>query len=68
MFRGYFYLLRLMSTPLVLRPLISHLNSRGVPVFVWVLNDAQAFERARDLGANGIMTDDVRALRDFLKA
>lgn len=37
--------------------LISHLAARGIPTYVWVLNEEAEFQRALEAGAAGIMTD-----------
>ena len=40
------------------RPLIWHLKQRGIVTFLWVCNDEEAFDRARFMGGQGIMTDE----------
>merc|ERR1719354_1057804 len=51
---------------LLFRPiLIRHLASRGIPTYVWVLNEESEFTRALDAGAAGIMTDYPSKLKLF---
>ncbi len=38
----------------------------GLQVHVWTLNTRQEMERALDLGADGVMTDQIALLRDIL--
>jgi len=38
----------------------------GLDVHVWTINDRAGMIRYLDLGADGIMTDDVETLRDVL--
>jgi glycerophosphoryl diester phosphodiesterase len=38
----------------------------GLDVHVWTLNTREEIERALDLGADGVMTDDIVLLRDIL--
>jgi len=38
----------------------------GLQVHVWTLNTRTEIERALDLGADGVMTDEVSLLRDIL--
>jgi glycerophosphoryl diester phosphodiesterase len=45
-----------------------HLQRRGILVLGFVLNDAVEFEEASHWPINGIMTDDPRALHQFLSA
>jgi len=58
--RGYSYLI---SRP----SLVKHLQSRGILVCYWVLNEESEFEEALPLDA-AIMTDDPTRLRRFLEA
>ena len=51
---------------LLFRPsLIRHLASRGIPTYVWVLNEESEFRRALSAGAAGIMTDYPSKLKLF---
>lgn len=52
---------------LMRKALFDHLTSRGVQVYVWVLNDEEDFKRAFDLGATGIMTDYPTKLKEFME-
>lgn len=58
-------LLRLLNWFIVRKFLISHLRKRGIPTFLWVLNEKEDFQRAFDLGASGVMTDRPTLLREF---
>ncbi|KTF91324.1 hypothetical protein cypCar_00017552 [Cyprinus carpio] len=51
---------------LMRKALFDHLTSRGIQVYVWVLNDEEDFKRAFDLGATGIMTDFPTKLKEFM--
>lgn len=46
--------------------LIAHLRKRGIPTYFWVLNDEEDFQKAFDLGAEGVMTDCPTKLREWL--
>jgi glycerophosphoryl diester phosphodiesterase len=48
------------------REFISRSHQLGLQVHVWTLNTRAAIERALDLGADGVMTDEVELLRDIL--
>jgi glycerophosphoryl diester phosphodiesterase len=48
------------------RGFIGRARAVGLDVHVWTLNTREAIERALDLGAGGVMTDDVALLRDIL--
>ncbi len=48
------------------RGFIRRSHALGLDVHVWTLNTRQEIERALDLGADGVMTDDVVLLRDVL--
>jgi glycerophosphoryl diester phosphodiesterase len=48
------------------RGFIRRAHEVGLDVHVWTLNTRAEIERALDLGADGVMTDDVVLLRDVL--
>jgi glycerophosphoryl diester phosphodiesterase len=48
------------------RDFIRRAHAVGLDVHVWTLNSREEIERALDLGADGVMTDDVVLLRDIL--
>lgn len=48
------------------RGFIRRSHELGLQVHVWTLNTRPAIERALDLGADGVMTDEVGLLRDIL--
>jgi glycerophosphoryl diester phosphodiesterase len=48
------------------REFISRAHLLGLQVHVWTLNTRAGIERALDLGADGVMTDEVELLRDIL--
>jgi glycerophosphoryl diester phosphodiesterase len=48
------------------REFIRRSHELGLHVHVWTLNTRAEIERALDLGADGVMTDDVVLLRDIL--
>ncbi|MBN3288318.1 GDPD1 Lysophospholipase, partial [Polyodon spathula] len=56
----------LADTLLMRKALFSHLQARGIQVYVWVLNDEEDFKRAFDLGATGVMTDYPTKLKEFM--
>jgi len=60
------YILRLVDFLMMSPVLFSHLSSRGIHTYLWVLNEEEEFERAHQLGATGIMTDYPSKLRKFL--
>lgn len=60
-------LLRLFDWFIVRKFLIDHLRKRGIPTYLWVLNEKEDFQRAFDLGASGVMTDYPTLLAEFLK-
>jgi glycerophosphoryl diester phosphodiesterase len=51
---------------LATRGLIRRAHEVGLHVHVWTLNTREEIERALDLGADGVMTDNVVLLRDIL--
>ena len=48
------------------RGFIRRCRALGLDVHVWTLNTREEIEQALDLGADGVMTDDVVLLRDIL--
>jgi glycerophosphoryl diester phosphodiesterase len=48
------------------REFIRRAHQVGLDVHVWTLNTREEIERVLDLGADGVMTDDVVLLRDIL--
>ena len=48
------------------KKLIQHLNDRGLFTALWVLNNEADFQRAYDIGVQGVMTDYPTTLRKFL--
>jgi len=51
------WLVRLLAYTFTSRTFIRHVQSRGVKVSYWVLNQRSDFQDALQLGADGIMTD-----------
>lgn len=54
--------------PLVTKRFIETAHRVGLLVHVWTIDDPQEIARLIDLGVDGIMSDDTRALRDVLTA
>jgi len=50
--------------PVVTRRFIEHSHRHGIAVHVWTIDDPMTMGRLLDMGVDGIMTDDTRALRD----
>jgi len=48
------------------REFIRRAQALGLHVHVWTLNTREAIGRALDLGADGVMTDEIALLRDIL--
>jgi len=50
------------------RSMFAHLSSRGIPVWMWIVNDKSGFDRAfKELKVDGVMTDYPARLRKYLK-
>ncbi|MDE3724223.1 glycerophosphodiester phosphodiesterase [Nocardiopsis sp. N85] len=54
------------SFPVLSRDLIHTAHRLGVQVHVWTVNEPQVMERLLDAGVDGIVTDNITALRDVL--
>jgi glycerophosphoryl diester phosphodiesterase len=54
--------LRALNVRLDTRALVAKAHALGLVVHYWVVNDPREAERLLDLGADGIVTDDVRAI------
>ena len=51
---------------LATRPLIARAHAAGLAVHVWTVNDAETMNSLLDLGADGIMTDQIELLRKVM--
>ena len=51
---------------LATEPFVRRAHALGLDVHVWTINDRADMIRFLDLGADGIMTDDIETLRDVL--
>jgi len=51
---------------LVTKGLIREAQKKGLPVFVWTINNPTNMERLIKLGVRGIVTDDIRSLMEVL--
>ena len=54
--------------PVVTGAFIQHAHRHGIAVHVWTVDDPVEIGRLLDLGVDGIMSDDTRALRDVFIA
>ena len=52
-----------LSIPVVDAAFLRAAHARGMPVQVWTVNDDAEMDRLLDLGADGIMSDRVTALK-----
>jgi|SRR5581483_2020654 len=50
------------------KSLIDELHSAGLQVFLWTVNRRREMERLRDLGADGIISDDTKLLVETIGA
>ncbi|KAL1418605.1 hypothetical protein MTO96_005640 [Rhipicephalus appendiculatus] len=60
------FLFRLLDWLVVRKFVINHLRKRGIPTYLWVLNEKEDFEKAFAMGAAGVMTDRPTLLREYL--
>lgn len=54
--------------PVATGALVEHAHRHGIAVHVWTVDDPKEIGRLLDLGVDGIMSDDTRALRDVFMA
>lgn len=51
------------------RSMFTHLQRRGIPVYVWILNNDQEFDYAfKQMGVTGVMTDYPTRLQKYLSS
>ena len=48
------------------RLVVWHMNRRGIPVVFWVLNCEEDWNKGISMGANGLMTDYPKRMKEFL--
>jgi glycerophosphoryl diester phosphodiesterase len=51
--------------PLARRALVGKLRELGIPIDYWVINDTHEAARLLEIGASGIVTDDVRTMAEL---
>lgn len=54
--------------PVVTPRFVERAHQAGIQVHVWTIDDPLEMARLLDMGVDGIMTDDTRALRDVMQA
>jgi glycerophosphoryl diester phosphodiesterase len=59
---------RLGRAPFVTASFLAAAHSLGLKVHAWTVNDPAEMERLLDLGIDGIITDEIRTLRDIMNA
>jgi len=61
------WIIKLVDWLLMSSMLFLHLQKRGVTTYLWVLNNEDQYERAFNLGVQGVMTDFPYRLQQFLE-